>query len=257
VFVICLLALAASVHFYALYDAKTVAANRALEASRKANVVLANVKREILASQGYQKSLKARVAADRTIFTDETSGIAGPGFTGVAGFGPVAQEDQMILNRDLRILRTVVGDVQTAQRTVGTTERAIAADDFAARSPQAGLAWSLVALIGSGLLAAATGPLNARRSIVRQGGYLPWASQDWQRLYAAGGWAQVLTVMLVGSAVASLGHPDDRDRYGEEWAGDMANISGKWRRAWWAITLRIFAPHGINSARGELSARKY
>jgi hypothetical protein len=197
------------------------------------------------------------VAVDRTVFTDESSGIPGPGVTGRAGFGPQAREDQSQLNQVLQILRTVAGDVQTAQRTVGTLERTIAADDLAARSPQADLAWSLAALIGTCLLLAATGTLNARRSIVRHGVYLLWASQDWRRLYAAGGWAQVLTVMLVGSAVAALGRPDDRDRYGEEWAGDMANISGKWRRAWWAITLRIFAPHGINTAHEELSARKY
>jgi hypothetical protein len=255
--VMCLLVLAASVHFFALYVAKAAAASRALEASHEAHVTLAGVMHEISVAQGKQKSLKARVTADQTRLADEVNGIPGPGLSGMAGFGPLASYDRMTVILDSHVLQTVVQDIQAAQRALGTIERAIAADDSAARFPQVALVWSLVALISSGLLTAATGALNARQFIIRQGDHLLWASLDWRRTYAAGGWAQVLTVMLVGSAAAALGHADDRDRYGEEWAGDMADISGKWRRAWWAIILRIFAPRGINGAREELSARKY
>lgn len=256
VFMICLLALAASVHLFALYVAKTDAAGRALEASRHAHVNLADVRHGIFVAEDRQKSLKAKVAADQTKYVHEVYGIPGPGVSGLPGMGPLARNDQMVLNQDSQVLQTVVGDIQAAQRTVGSIERAIEADDSAARFPQSALAWSLAALISSGLLTTATGALNARRFIVRQGDHLLWEGPDWRRTYAAGGWSQMLTAILVGSAVSALRNADDRDRYGEEWASDMADISGKWRRAWWAMTLRISAPRGINGAREELSVRR-
>jgi hypothetical protein len=257
VFMICLLALAASAHFYDLYVAKSAAAGMALRASQQAGASLAGVKHDIFVAEDNKKSLTARVATDQTRYSDELDGIPGPGLSGMVGMGPLARDDQMILDQDSQILQTAAVDIQAARRTAGTIERAIAADDREARLPQDALAWSLIALISSGLLTVASGALNARRFIVRRRDHLPGASPDWRRIYAAGGWTQVLTVMLVDSAVSALAHVDDRDRYDEEWTGDMADISGKCRRAWWAITLRISALRGINGAREELSVRKY
>jgi len=83
VFVMCLLALAASAHFYALYVTKTAAARSALEASRESHVALAGVEHGILVAEYTQKSLKARVTADQTRFSDELYGIPGPGVSGI------------------------------------------------------------------------------------------------------------------------------------------------------------------------------
>ena len=175
----------------------------------------------------------------------------------MAGIGPLALLDRSILEVDSQALQTVVADIGAAQRRVVTIDGAIAAYDAAALFPQVALAWSLFALIGSSLLTVATGTLGARRFIVRQSDRFPETSADWRRLSAPGGWIQVLTAMLVSSAVAALRDADDKDRYGEEWAGDMSDINGKWRRAWWAITLRISAPHGINAARKGFSVKRY
>jgi hypothetical protein len=64
-------------------------------------------------------------------------------------------------------------------------------------------------------------------------------------------WADRLTIGLIASAVRALDHPDDRDRYREEWAADSDDIPGKWHRLRWALLLRLCAPIGIRSARRD------
>jgi hypothetical protein len=64
----------------------------------------------------------------------------------------------------------------------------------------------------------------------------------------SGEWPQVLTQKLVSSALSALRDPAAVERYSEEWAGDLAEITGKWRRLRWALLLRLFAPRGIRAA---------
>lgn len=71
------------------------------------------------------------------------------------------------------------------------------------------------------------------------------------------GWAQLLTVRLVSSAVRALQDPADRERFGEEWASDMTQVTGKWRQLRWAVLLRVFAPHGISAARRQPATERY
>lgn len=261
VFLLCFFALAASVHFYTFYVTKTSTAsavNRAQVALHNAHMAArSNAEKLISADAAQQRSLTVNAAAAHMKYIDEISGVRGIGTSGMSGEGPLAAADLMVWEHDSQALQAVLQDIQAAQQEVASIDQALAAGDSAAPNPQAALAWSLIAVILSGLLTVATGALNARRFAIRQGDHLLWAGLDWRRLYAAGGLVQVLTAMLVGSALSSLVHVDDRERYGEEWVGDMADINGRWRRAWWAITLRIFAPHGINNVREELSTRKY
>lgn len=62
-------------------------------------------------------------------------------------------------------------------------------------------------------------------------------------------WTDRVTMGLIASAVCTLDHPDDQDRYREEWSADSDEIPGKWRRLRWALLLRLCAPRGIRSAR--------
>jgi hypothetical protein len=61
----------------------------------------------------------------------------------------------------------------------------------------------------------------------------------------------------VNSAVCALDDPADRERYDEEWARDMTEITGKWHQLRWAILLRLFAPGGISAARRRPMTERY
>jgi len=64
-------------------------------------------------------------------------------------------------------------------------------------------------------------------------------------------WADKVTMGLIDSAVRALDHPDDQDRYREEWAADSDELPGKWQRLRWALLMRLCAPMGIRSARRD------
>ena len=64
-------------------------------------------------------------------------------------------------------------------------------------------------------------------------------------------WADRVTMGLIVSAVHALDHPNDQDRYREEWAADSGEIPGEWQRLRWALLLRLCAPIGIRSARRD------
>lgn len=118
----------------------------------------------------------------------------------------------------------------------------------------------LVATAGGALLAffaistlgwiAARGRISRRRALQRQRETNP-------RIWQASGdkaWRGRLIMGLIASAVSALDHPDDQDRYREEWAADVEEIPSGWQRLRWALLLRLLAPMGIRSARcDELS----
>ncbi len=99
-FLVCLLALAASVHFYILYAAKSATAARAQEASRQARVTLTGVRQGIVVAENRQKQIKAKKAAHRKAYLAELTGIPGTGSSGMSGDGPLARRDLMTVNED-------------------------------------------------------------------------------------------------------------------------------------------------------------
>lgn len=62
-------------------------------------------------------------------------------------------------------------------------------------------------------------------------------------------WTDRAAVGLIASAVRALDHPDDQERYHEEWAADAEEVPAGWRRLRWAMLLRLCAPGGIREAR--------
>jgi hypothetical protein len=115
---------------------------------------------------------------------------------------------------------------------------------------------SFIVISGGALLAfftmnalawmAARGRFPPRRAPLRRG---TAESGTWQQAPCDKAWADRVTMGLIASAVRALDHPDDQDRYHEEWAADADEISGKWYRLRWALLLRLCAPTGIRSAR--------
>lgn len=63
------------------------------------------------------------------------------------------------------------------------------------------------------------------------------------------GWVNGLAAGLVDSAVRAIAHPDDQNRYREEWDADAGELPAGWRRLRWALVLRLCAPRGIRAAR--------
>ena len=112
---------------------------------------------------------------------------------------------------------------------------------------------ALLAFFGIGVLGwmAARGRLTPRRAPQRRektGGEIG------QQSSCGKAWADRVTMGLIASAVRALDHPDDQDRYREEWAADSDEIPGTSQRLRWALLLRLCAPSGIRSARrGALS----
>jgi hypothetical protein len=102
---------------------------------------------------------------------------------------------------------------------------------------------AFLAMIG---LSGPTGTGRTRRSPQRRG---VTDGGTWQQSYCDKAWADRVAIGLIASAVRALDHPDDQERYREEWAADSDEIPGKWQRLRWALLLRLCAPMGIQSAR--------
>jgi hypothetical protein len=90
--------------------------------------------------------------------------------------------------------------------------------------------------------------LGPRSALRRQG---QTGSRTRQPSYCDETWADRVAMGLIASAVSALDHPDDQDRYHEEWFADSDEISGRWRRLRWALLTRLCAPMGIRSARRD------
>jgi len=109
---------------------------------------------------------------------------------------------------------------------------------------------AFLAFFGIGVLGwmAARGRFAPRRALQRRektGGEIG------QQSSCGKAWADKVTMGLIASAVRALDHPDDQDRYREEWAADSDEIPGTWQRLRWALLLRLFAPMGIRSTRRD------
>lgn len=95
---------------------------------------------------------------------------------------------------------------------------------------------------------AARGRFRPRRTPQRQG---RTGNGIRHQPYSDNTWTDRVTMGLIASAVRALDHPDDQDRYQEEWSADSDEIPGEWQRLRWALLLRLCAPTGIRAARRD------
>lgn len=157
-----------------------------------------------------------------------------------------------------RSLRHAIARIRTSIPTLTESFRVADAETKAAKAQAAAdrqTALVLVLFAALLLLAALGGALTVRPGAARS-----VSSQAVTYPYLAAGrhdWLHLLTVGLLISAVSALSDSADQDRYAEEWAADLAEIHGRWRRLRWSLLLRAFGPRGINTARYSLRARRY
>jgi uncharacterized protein (DUF779 family) len=143
------------------------------------------------------------------------------------------------------------------------TEARMAADSAADVAAQAAkdAMMNLVAVGGGALLTflamSVLGWMATRRRVAsRRAPQRRGTADSGIRQQSSGGqaWMDRVTMGLLASALRALDHPDDQDRYREEWAADYDEIQGTKQRLRWALLLRLFAPMGIRSARRDALA---
>jgi hypothetical protein len=252
---------AASAHSYAADATESVAFSHAQHAVREARNARSGIEHRIVALTARRSHATARAMRAEAIFRDEANGVRGPGLTGMAGLGPAARRDAMLAEYDTKLLLLVEHEAGQARQAAGSLAKAIYADNALDRSAQAIRAERarqalLLALVALSMLVSAAGTAWPVRLTAGRAAQGSWADQ-YRSWGSRTGWAQLMTVKLVSSAVSALVHPDDQARYSEEWASDLSRIKGKWRLLSWSLLLRVFGPRGINAAHSCPRARRY
>jgi len=260
-FLISLLVFGASAYIYIGLTALTETSKTAQQARQVAASELTRGQHRLTGLKAEESSLLSAISRLTSIARDEANGVAGPGLSGIAGMGPNARRDYRAvdeLRRRVGPLQHAVARIRASISTLTLSVRAAGAETRTAKAAATSdrqVALLLAVLAALLLLPALRGPRTIRPATAG-----PRPSQVIRYPYVTDGrhgWAHLLTIRMISSAVSALADTADRDRYAEEWAADLAEIHGRWRRLRWSLLLRAFGPRGINAARCSPRPRRY